>query len=86
MEYLKDKMDFAWNMKDFITQSLDEDITDSFLTNTFKLIMKTAVDESQKVNDQQAQTMLDNIQKMILEHQQIDEQEHQDADKLLNQI
>lgn len=84
MEYIKDKVDFAWGMKDFILSS--PDISDAFLNNMYQLIMKTAVETAQQVNDQQAQNMLDNIQKMILEHQQIDEKEHQEADCLLNQI
>ncbi|MEI8253364.1 MAG: hypothetical protein WCG25_06575 [bacterium] len=71
-------------MKNFITDS--PDISDAFLNNMYQLIMKTAVDTAQTVNDQQAQNMLDNIQKMILEHQQIDEKEHQAADSLLDQI
>ena len=84
MEYIKNKVDFAWGMSTFIQQS--SDISDEFLGNMYKLIIKTAVDTAQQVNDQQAQNMLDNIQKMILGHQQIDEKEHQEADCLLNQI
>lgn len=84
MEYLKDKLDFAWGMKEFITQS--SDVSDTFLNNMYQVIMKTAVDTAQKINSQQAQNMLDNIQKMILSHQQIDEKEHQYADCLLDQI
>lgn len=84
MEYIKDKVDFAGWMKEFMTSS--PDVSDAFLNNMYQLIMKTAVDTAQKVNDQQSQTMLDNIKTMILEHQQIDEKEHQAADDLLNQI
>lgn len=84
LEYLKDKLDFAWGMNKFITQS--SDVSDVFLDNMYQVIMKTAVDTAQKVNDQQSQTMLDNIRTMILEHQQIDEKEHQCADALLEQI
>lgn len=84
MEYIQDKVDFAWGMKDFILSS--PDVSDAFLKNMYQLIMKAAVDTAQKVNDQQSQDMLDKIQKMILKHQQIDEKEHQEADDLLNQI
>lgn len=84
MEYIKDKVDFAWWMQKFITES--PDISDAFLNNMYQLIMKTAVDTAQKDTNQQAQNMLETIQNMILEHQQIDEKEHQDADNLLNQM
>ena len=84
MEYVKDKVDFAWWMQNFITES--PDISDAFLNNMYQLIMKTAVDTAQKDTTQQAQNMLETIQKMILEHQQIDEKEHQEADGLLSQI
>ena len=63
MEYIQDKVDFAWGMKDFILSS--PDISDAFLNNMYQLIMKTAVETAQKVNDQQSQDMLDKIQKMI---------------------
>ncbi|MEI8009045.1 MAG: hypothetical protein WCI00_06830 [bacterium] len=71
-------------MQKFITES--PDISDAFLNNMYQLIMKTAVDTAQKDTNQQAQNMLETIQNMILEHQQIDEKEHQDADNLLNQM
>ncbi|MCF7834473.1 hypothetical protein K9M48_00260 [Candidatus Gracilibacteria bacterium] len=84
MEYIQDKVDFAGGMKDFILSS--GDISDTFLDNMYQLIMKTAVDTAQTQSDQKAQNMLDYIQNMILEHQQIDEKEHQEADCLLDQI
>ena len=46
MEYIKDKVDFAWWMQNFIIES--PDISDAFLNNMYQLIMKTAVDTAQE--------------------------------------
>jgi len=84
MEYIKDKVNFAEWMGKFISKS--PDISDEFLDKMYQLVMKTAVDTAQQVKDQQSIDMLDHIQQMIMNHQKLDEKEHQDADGLLNQI
>jgi hypothetical protein len=84
LEYIKDDFAFAWGMLDFIMQS--KDVSDGFLCNTYELIMWEAVDAAQEASDQQSADKLANIQKIANNHQQIDETEHQTADKLINQI
>lgn len=84
MEYIKDKIDFAWGISDFITQSADVD--DAFLHNIYQLIMKTAVESAQAANDTKSQQLLTHIQQILEQHQKIDEQEHQEADELLKNI
>ena len=48
--------------------------------------MKSAVDAAQKQDSEHVQNMLDHIKHIILKNSQLDEQEHQAADKLLDQI
>lgn len=84
MDYVKDKIDFAPWISDFISQS--PDVSDEFLWNIYQLIMKSAVDAAQKQDSEHVQNMLDHIKHIILKNSQLDEQEHQAADKLLDQI
>lgn len=84
MDYVKDKIDFAGEMSDFIEQSTD--VSDEFLQNMYQLIMKSAIDTTQKQESEHSQKMLDHIKNIILKNVQLDEQEHQAADKLLDQI
>ena len=48
--------------------------------------MKTAIENAQQTNPQQSESLLAYMQKIIEEHQKIDEQEHQDAEELLKNI
>lgn len=82
LAYLKDKLDFASDMWEFIAQA--PDVSDEFLTNMYQTIMKSAVDIAQQESDEASQTMLYNIAQITAQHAKLDEQEHQDADNLLN--
>ena len=71
-------------MKAFISDK--KDISDQFLNSMYQVIMKAATQTDEEQKDQHNKEIVSHISDIVLKHQEIENEEHDDADDMLNQI